>query len=460
MIALMHNMELMNANRQLGINRDKREKSTKKLSSGYKINQAADNAAGLEISERMRIQIRGLMRGVSNVQDGMSVCQVADGALDEVGNMLHRMKELSVQAANDTNTNQDRENIQKEIAQIVQEIDRIGDTTTFNEIPLFKGGESAVYNADGSQLQYSNISINDFVLADLNLGRIPFRETDNGNQLGLQAIVSNPNSAAYNKVFNLIYKNGSTSASSFRLEYEENGTHNRKEVNLADMQISDYTVGIGAGNRPYWQRTFSYNMGGIDFQVIQCIELSDDRTYQLNYTCLNNSAFEMNVTSMIHLDTAYNNNDRCEGYFNNGIRIDSNVIYNPTNAGLMDGITSPNIINQSLDSISIVDTENALSFAEKISDIDNMMVSIGHYSSIKKWSYYESASPELGQTTLREDLGISLLSKNTISSGDSSTSSFKYGIVALESDPNLSQVDISSDDRPVTHHSEKKEFWI
>ena len=134
-----HNLSAMNAQRQFGINTRSKIKSTEKLSSGYKINRAADDAAGLSISEKMRRQIRGLTQGVENTQDGVSLCQVADGALAEVNDMLHRITELSVKSANGTNSEQDRQYIQEEISQILQEIDRIGDTTTFNEMHIFKG---------------------------------------------------------------------------------------------------------------------------------------------------------------------------------------------------------------------------------------------------------------------------------------------------------------------------------
>lgn len=132
-----HNLTAINAQRQFGINLKSKTKSTEKLSSGYKINRAADDAAGLAISEKMRRQIRGLKQGVENTQDGVSLCQVADGALAEVNDMLHRISELSVQSANGTNSDQDRQYIQEEVCQILQEIDRIGDTTTFNERRLF-----------------------------------------------------------------------------------------------------------------------------------------------------------------------------------------------------------------------------------------------------------------------------------------------------------------------------------
>ena len=136
MQVLAHNILAQYAGRELNITMNKRTKSGEKLSSGYRINRAADDAAGLAISEKMRRLIRGLSRGVKNTQDGVSVCQVADGALAEVNDMLHRITELSVQSANGTNSDQDRQYIQEEVNEILQEIDRIGETTTFNELQL------------------------------------------------------------------------------------------------------------------------------------------------------------------------------------------------------------------------------------------------------------------------------------------------------------------------------------
>lgn len=127
----------MNAQRQFHIVGNNKAKSTEKLSSGYRINRAADDAAGMEISEKMRSQIRGLNAGAENIQDGISLIQVADGALNEVNDMLHRMTELSVKAANGTNTIEDRRAIQNEINELKTEITRIGKTTKFNEITIF-----------------------------------------------------------------------------------------------------------------------------------------------------------------------------------------------------------------------------------------------------------------------------------------------------------------------------------
>jgi flagellin len=132
-------MTAMNANRQLGVTTSAQAKATEKLSSGYKINRAADDAAGLTISEKMRSQIRGLTQASKNAQDGISVVQTAEGALGEVEDMLQRMNELAVKAKNDTNTDDDRDAIQSEIDALVSEIDRVQSATTFNDQNLLDG---------------------------------------------------------------------------------------------------------------------------------------------------------------------------------------------------------------------------------------------------------------------------------------------------------------------------------
>ena len=138
-MVVQHNLTAMNTNRQLGITTGAQAKSTEKLSSGYRINRAGDDAAGLSISEKMRSQIRGLDKASTNAQDGISAIQVAEGALNETHSILQRMNELATQAANDTNTETDREAIKAEIDQLVSEIDRIQSTTQFNTMNLLDG---------------------------------------------------------------------------------------------------------------------------------------------------------------------------------------------------------------------------------------------------------------------------------------------------------------------------------
>ena len=140
-MVVQHNLTAMNSNRMLGLTTASQAKSTEKLSSGYKINRAADDAAGLSISEKMRKQIRGLTQASSNAQDGISAVQTAEGALNEVQDMLQRMNELAVKAANGTQSEDERSYIQNEIDQLTTEIDRVAETTKFNETYLLKGDQ-------------------------------------------------------------------------------------------------------------------------------------------------------------------------------------------------------------------------------------------------------------------------------------------------------------------------------
>lgn len=138
-MVVQHNLTAMNSNRMLGLTTKAQAKSTEKLSSGYKINRAADDAAGLAISEKMRRQVRGLTQASANAQDGISAVQTAEGALTEVHDMLQRMNELATKSANGTNSQEERDYIQSEVDALISEIDRVSETTKFNEIYLLKG---------------------------------------------------------------------------------------------------------------------------------------------------------------------------------------------------------------------------------------------------------------------------------------------------------------------------------
>ena len=157
-MVVQHNLTAMNSNRMLGITTSAQAKSSEKLSSGYRINRAADDAAGLTISEKMRKQMRGLDQASTNAQDGVSAVQTAEGALTEVHSMLQRMNELATQSANGSNSESDRDAIQAEIEQLTTEIDRVAETTKFNETYLLKG------NADGAK-SIKNVNAHDAGLA-------------------------------------------------------------------------------------------------------------------------------------------------------------------------------------------------------------------------------------------------------------------------------------------------------
>lgn len=156
---IQNNMMAMNTQRSLSLSSNQGAKSMAKLSSGFRINSAADDAAGLSISEKMRSQIRGLAQASRNAQDGISMIQTAEGALGETQAILQRMRELAVQAGNDTNTAADRGEIQKEINQLTSEVNRIGNTTEFNTKTLLDGGASAVLQIGSNQAQTFSVAI-------------------------------------------------------------------------------------------------------------------------------------------------------------------------------------------------------------------------------------------------------------------------------------------------------------
>ena len=155
-MVVKHNITAMNSNRMLGLSTSAQAKSTEKLSSGYKINRAADDAAGLAISEKMRRQIRGLTQASANAQDGISCVQTAEGALNEVHDMLQRMNELAVKAANGTMQSEDQSYVQKEVDNLLSEIDRVQETTTFNEKMLLNGSFTSVALQVGAEGTTSN----------------------------------------------------------------------------------------------------------------------------------------------------------------------------------------------------------------------------------------------------------------------------------------------------------------
>ncbi|RKI78752.1 flagellin [bacterium 1xD42-87] len=162
-----HNITAMNSNRMLGLTTSSQAKSTEKLSSGYKINRAADDAAGLSISEKMRRQVRGLTQASANAQDGISVVQTAEGALNEVEDMLQRMNELAVKGENGTLTTSDRASIQAEIGQLMSEVDRVQSTTTFNEMNLLDGKFIKGLQVGAEAGQHIDISIKNMSMSAL-----------------------------------------------------------------------------------------------------------------------------------------------------------------------------------------------------------------------------------------------------------------------------------------------------
>jgi flagellin len=172
-MVVQHNLRAMNSNRQLGVTASQQSKSTEKLSSGYKINRAADDAAGLAISEKMRKQVRGLTKAVANAQDGISCVQTAEGALAEVHDMLQRMNELAMQAANGTNSTVDTGYLNDEVTQLKNEINRVANTVTFNDQNLLDG----TFTGKNLQVGFTaadqiTLSITSMKLSDLDISSL------------------------------------------------------------------------------------------------------------------------------------------------------------------------------------------------------------------------------------------------------------------------------------------------
>lgn len=186
-MVIQHNLTAMNSNRMLGITSKQQAKQSEQLASGYKINRAADDAAGLTISEKMRSQIRGLNRASGNAQDGVSLIQVAEGALNEAHSILQRMNQLATQAANDTNTTADRVAIQKEINALTTELDRIASTTQYNTMNLLSGGFNKKKLQVGA-LAGQTISI---TIPSLSAGKLGIKGGNNGTNL----VTSNANAS-------------------------------------------------------------------------------------------------------------------------------------------------------------------------------------------------------------------------------------------------------------------------
>lgn len=493
---ISHNIQAMNTNRITNENISLHGKSTEKVSSGYQINRAGDNPAGLSISEKMRRQVRGLKMGVENTKAAINFCKVADGALNEVTEMLQRLNELSVRSETGTNTLTDRHAIQDEVEQILAEIDRVADTTTFNEIPVFRGAEEvAVPGADGSVIE-GDIPFTDFTIADVTLGNAPFGSNSYADELNLQAIVKN-NTVANGQAYNLIFGSGSTSRSSFRLTYQTDATDTETDatdtetggtdtetktviVEFNQLTSVEYETGENSG-KTWWKRSFKYTNeeDGIDIKVTQKItanipaDPAQEKYYNISYSFDNKSTNkDVTLDFMFNVDTAYNDNDICEGYFINdgsGKRLDKWSMF--TNGGswsgsdpiVPNGITNENIKPNLPKSFSIIDVDQALAFSEKISFVSGSepnALSVGPYASVDQWSYYQDLDNQLGGSTSHRDIAFSLFWNQNINSGATSDVSFNYGIIDYKRDNNLSGIEITPSTNVVRPHYGTKSLWI
>ncbi|MDQ0206938.1 flagellin N-terminal helical domain-containing protein [Alkalicoccobacillus murimartini] len=232
-----HNLSAMNAHRQLGANQAAGAKAQEKLSSGLRINRAGDDAAGLAISEKMRAQVRGLDQASRNAQDGISLIQTAEGALNETHSILQRMRELAVQASNDTNQNDvDRAAIQEELTALTEEIDRIADTTAFNDRKLIDGTLSGDTNAikfhiGANSGQSISVSINSMKSEALGLSGVSL-----ATQSGAEAAISTINDA----INSVSTQRSALGAVQNRLEHTISNLDNSAEnLQAAESRIRD-----------------------------------------------------------------------------------------------------------------------------------------------------------------------------------------------------------------------------
>ena len=232
-MVVQHNLRAMNSNRMLGLTASSQSKSTEKLSSGYKINRAADDAAGLAISEKMRRQIRGLTQATANAQDGISMVQTAEGALNEVHDMLQRMNELAVKSATGTQQSEDRSYIDQEVQALKEEIDRVAATTTFNELNLLD--EDATFKL---QVGSESDSVNqiDVKVAAMNTEGLEIDSTSVSTVTTAQAAIDSIKSA----ISKLSKQRSDLGAQQNRLEHTVNNLSNVVEnTTAAESAIRD-----------------------------------------------------------------------------------------------------------------------------------------------------------------------------------------------------------------------------
>ncbi len=237
-MVVQHNLRAMNSNRMLGLTNQTQVKSAEKLSSGYKINRAGDDAAGLAISEKMRRQVRGLTQASANAQDGISMVQTAEGALNEVHDMLQRMNELAVKAENGTLTTKDREYVNSEVQQLMSEIDRVASTTTFNEKNLLDGTFSSTVcglQVGAESGQHIDLKIEKMTVSGLGLSTGGVRET--ASKVSAAATLNTKVKAAIEK---LSTQRSELGAVQNRLEHTINNLDNVVEnTTAAESRIRD-----------------------------------------------------------------------------------------------------------------------------------------------------------------------------------------------------------------------------
>ena len=486
MQVVAHNLLAQFTNRQLNITSKENGKSAEKLSSGYRINRAADDAAGLSISEKMRRQIRGLNQASDNCQDGISLVQVADGALNETHSILQRMNELAIQSANGTNSSADRAAIDEERKELVSELNRIANTTTFNNdiYPLRGSTQSeAVESVPMKTITYGDVSLDDIKLvgsstisqdvADTYVGWRPFRVIEDYDSLALHAVIDDKKNEFPTDTYSLIFGDGTTSHSRMRLTEANAYYVGLTSYEQYDVALSDFHYDSGSYNfdeaTKTWSRSFSWTSanGNLGAQIVQKVQIDDaDKNYIITNEVKSIGAIPAFTELMVNLDTAYNNNDSCEGYYTNGVELTNYTIFNTAsteNALFQDWIDpsmSSYVYDDSKypDSISIVnrDFQDMLPFTEKISFSGaKPVISIGDWSSQSaQWDYFKTTGPaeHLGQNAIGTDRSMTLIWSTGKKLLDVSQAnqhrpivfSFSYGVDSVKKDTNLPATQVKS----------------
>ena len=332
-MVVQHNLTAMNSNRMLGINTATQAKSTEKLSSGYKINRAADDAAGLAISEKMRKQIRGLTQASANAQDGISTVQTAEGALTEVHDMLQRMNELAVKAANGTESESDRTAIQQEIDQLTTEIDRVAETTKFNETYLLKGDSSAAKTASYSYKTFNGAAVD---------GAATFiKDSATGMAVTFAATtVSAENMEARNELLKALKDSGlSVTAKSAYDATNKQADNTAFTVKLNGEAGEKFTVTQTSAPTTFGNTasaTFTvFNSDGVTLGTLQIGGYTKTATANNNYT----DTVNFNATTVTAAKATGNNGATAAYYDKDGNKISANDLenyFNTTYAGKSD----------------------------------------------------------------------------------------------------------------------------
>ncbi|MGN0141112.1 MAG: flagellin [Roseburia sp.] len=474
-MVVQHNISSLFAQNKLKTVTDNKSKASEQLSSGYRINRAADDAAGLTISEKMRWQIRGLEKASFNVDEGISLLNVADGALAEVHSMLDRMKELTTQGANDTNTAADRDAIQKELDSLTSEIDRISSTTEFNTQKLFSSF-TTITGPGGSSIPVGDIPFSEISLVGTTLGENIFGDGDLFSRLNLSAT----SSADYgNNPWALLF--GRSARAGLRISYLD-GSGNT----VTDPVSSTALSGQRASNFQYDSATNTYSRmityaapNGGTIGLVQTVQIGNHETtsqyYNISYEIQNNLGVDASIDLLFDADTSYGGGiagDSVESYYIGGQRVNNytmytapgSTIFTDTSCGYVEDISTLS------NGFSIINSRQALQFSENIrwgSGDTPDAAYIGNFYKGREWADYNSASPSgmhLGASTGTEDhsadLGFKLIWNRSVSNGASSTVSFQYGIVQTDTDPNLSGVPITYDPTIHVATNEDRKFWI